>query len=130
MSARQLLAEVRRQQEAETKGVEALVRLHFRETPLALASIQRTGVCPWPIEVVRTQGRIEVTGQGRQYRVRATVKVVEHERLRPLKPMAPCTMEPALPDVTVLDCGKPLDHQGHRWTSAASGHTFGCTGQR
>lgn len=56
---------------------EALLVEHFADTPLALESIRRTGILPWPVEyqVMRDDDTFDQT-----FRIRELTRVVEYDR--------------------------------------------------
>lgn len=61
---------------------EQLIREHFAETPIALASVVRTGVLPWNVEVQTRRAEPEFGDDADSVtlRIREYVRVVEYPR--------------------------------------------------
>ncbi len=70
-------------QDAARKRVdhqEQLIREHFADTPIALASVLRTGVMPWRVEVQTRQVQPEFDEDPYTLRIHEDVRVVEYPR--------------------------------------------------
>lgn len=64
----------------EDQAKEQMLREHFADTPLALASVLRTGIMPWNIQVQVRELRPKFDEDPYVLRVRRYVRVVEHPR--------------------------------------------------